>query len=245
MPKFYIYLYYNLLRNDAPWTPDDPDYVGEGTEDRPYLHLQEHELSKLTYFHNHLRKMLNAGNHPKIVVLLEAYNSKEEVQEQETALIQSYGKLCDKTGCLYNLTNGGSGISGHPYTPTIKTRQLLSHSLKGNQHAKGTISEKRIPILAFKDGKIVHRFEFLREAESKGFKPSSVSAALDEKQETAYGFNWMREEDYRVELINLGLSPELLPNFRWEGKFDVGRNSLKNLGSNPNRYCIRDWDSDL
>ena len=196
MSNFILYLYFDLQRNDSPWTSEDPIYVGEGTEDRPYIHLQEHELSKPTYFHNHLRRMLNDGNRPKIVILPEVYATKQDAQSAERELIQSYGKKCNKTGCLYNLSDGGSGIVGHPYQLLAETRQRLSHAMLGNDRAKGTISEKRILIVALWMGQVVHRFNYLREATSKGFKPCSVSAAINGKQQTAYGFKWMREDDY-------------------------------------------------
>ena len=89
----------------------------------------------------------------KVDILSENLN-KEDACELEEFLIELYGKRCDNTGCLANITAGGDGIRDYKfseetlnkirnsrkgYIMSEETKKKISQSLKG-KHKKTSIN---------------------------------------------------------------------------------------------------------
>lgn len=62
--------------------------------------------------------------------------SYDEAKELEIFLINEYGRLDKKTGCLSNLTDGGDGC--HNRIVTLETRKKISNFNKGRKHSEET-----------------------------------------------------------------------------------------------------------
>jgi len=119
--RFYVYA---LRRPDWPdpfyvwkW---QPFYIGKGFGKRMFDHRKEAEKDwylaikpkdiKINIIHKLLNKKLNF-----IEEILFDNLTEQEAFEIEIKLIAKYGKICDGTGCLANLTDGGEGASAKNY----------------------------------------------------------------------------------------------------------------------------------
>ena len=70
----------------------------------------------------------------------------ESACEIEKQLILKYGKLCDNSGILANLTDGGEGTIGYTHTSDSKNKMSISKSKPRKPHSAETIfkiKEKR------------------------------------------------------------------------------------------------------
>ena len=114
MSEYYVYMY---LREDGT-----PYYIGKGKGNRAY---SKHRSG--------MRVKVPAPNRIKLV-----YNNLTEdiAFTKEKELILRYGKLCDNTGILMNITDGGEGSSGRKHTEDSKKK--ISKSLKDNINASGS-----------------------------------------------------------------------------------------------------------
>lgn len=102
--KYYVYVYFDRLTNL-------PMYVGKGHGNRAYKHLALcQRLDRNTRFYNKLRNLLRDGNKPRIEIVASGLSEKTAF-DLEVSLISSYGRL-QNGGVLYNLTDGGEGVSG-------------------------------------------------------------------------------------------------------------------------------------
>ena len=125
-----IYYVYGYIRkySSANGIAGSPYYIGKGKKRRAY---STHKGIKVPKDRSQIKfYALNLTEN-------EAFNL-------ESSLIHTYGKLCDKTGCLYNLTNGGDGSSG--LYKTEKTKKKISASLKGKprpDYVKRKISQAK------------------------------------------------------------------------------------------------------
>ena len=139
--KFYTYLY-----KDADGTPI---YVGKGTKKRAWKHWSGD---------NHLGRTLRKRKEAGTILEPEIYEASNEAEAFacEVALIALYGRADLGTGTLYNLTDGGDGLTGASEDTrkkmsnkasnrppiTEETRKKLSVSLKGKNKGRklGTTS---------------------------------------------------------------------------------------------------------
>ena len=132
---YYVYLYLNT-KEKVDIQIDDitlnyrPIYVGKGKGRRMYLHLTEclNENTKNYLFYNKLSKMLSDGNDPKIIKV-KSFKREVDALNYEIKLIKEFGKIKDG-GYLFNLTDGGDGISGYKHTE--ETKKVLSELKIGN-----------------------------------------------------------------------------------------------------------------
>jgi hypothetical protein len=103
MPGFYTYLW---LREDG-----SPYYVGKGKGMRGFT-SRDHNV----------KCPKNSD-----LIIVQDWLSEEQAFEAEKFFIAYYGRIVDGTGCLRNITEGGTGggtMTGH--THTMETRQKMS-----------------------------------------------------------------------------------------------------------------------
>ena len=102
---FYTYLY--LREDGTPW------YVGKGTWKR--IFSSRHRVPPP----------------PKDRILAEPHTSEDDAFEAEKFLISYYGRKDIGTGCLWNLTDGGEGMSGHVLSEETRAKLLGNKSRTG------------------------------------------------------------------------------------------------------------------
>ena len=112
-PEFYTYTYFY---NDVPI------YVGKGKENR----YRDHFNNK-TRLGNFLCKRLREGL--RLVPDITYFENEKEALDYEIELISFYGRDDTGTGTLFNLTEGGEGISGLIHTE--ETRQKIRDAILG------------------------------------------------------------------------------------------------------------------
>lgn len=111
---FYTYVYYTQA--DA----SIPTYVGKGKGNRAY----RHQKTK-TRFGNHIQSQLRDDVFPIIAKFPQP--SEQAAFDKEVRLIALYGRRDLGTGSLYNMTDGGDGISGLIRTAEHKARISVAH----------------------------------------------------------------------------------------------------------------------
>lgn len=87
---------------------------------------------------NHWKRIVN--KHGYKVSIIKEFTNYEKASLYEIELISYYGKLCDNTGCLINITNGGEGTLG--YKHTYETICKIKNSTK----KRGISDELRIKL---------------------------------------------------------------------------------------------------
>src|SRR5690554_1979662 len=116
---YYVYVYLD------PETRE-PFYVGKGKGERAYSHLKDATDSSNTLpKHNKIRRLKRRLLSPIILI---PYNniSEQEAFQKESSLIAHYGRKDMGTGCLYNMSDGGEGNSGHRYCRDSTVHKLTN-----------------------------------------------------------------------------------------------------------------------
>lgn len=109
--KYLVYRHYTLN--------GDVFYIGiSNNKYRPYYFYNRNNL-----WHKIFKK------HGCKVEIISKNLSKSDACELEEFLIELYGKRCDNTGCLANITAGGDGIRDYKFSE--KTLQKMIDSHKG------------------------------------------------------------------------------------------------------------------
>ena len=99
---FYVYTYRSLTSNNIIW-------VGKGKATRYLDHIKGRSCNRI------LKAHIKRGEKYDIQ-LVEQNMTEQAALKLETQLIKHYGRVCNNTGTLYNLTTGGEGQSGSVYT---------------------------------------------------------------------------------------------------------------------------------
>jgi hypothetical protein len=111
---FTTYIYYDPKSNV-------PRYVGEGTSERPYVHLKKSSNRRL----NNLIKKRRLEGFKMQPRVIEAA-SKADAQEMEMLLIEMLGREDLHTGTLFNLTAGGEGVKARTWKPSPEEKARIS-----------------------------------------------------------------------------------------------------------------------
>jgi hypothetical protein len=135
-----MYYVYGLFIDDA----DVPFYIGKGHGDRALDHLGGREGGNSHKNHTIL-KAQREGKSINVKFLHET-DSEQEAFSLEISEIKKYGRRCDGSGVLTNLTEGGEGPSGYKHTPEqvernrraqLGTKRSEATKLKMSQSHKG------------------------------------------------------------------------------------------------------------
>lgn len=151
-------------------------YIGKGTRDRYKDHLWQC-YDKETYWSRALRKMLDEGVKPDSFIIQDQLTHEESLL-LETELIKKYGKRLNKTGTLYNMSDGGPGPAG--WKMNEAQRERCRNRMLGNNYALGMLhsNETKSKIAATIRGTV-------RSAESNKKKSESLSWQVNEQIEKA------------------------------------------------------------
>lgn len=147
---YFVYIYKNPVTLQ-------PFYVGYGKNDRHLSHLQEAirkpESKQGEHKLNTIRKLL-ATNLEPIIELQQTNLSSINAQELEITLIAKFGRTCDGSGILTNVTRGGTGGSTfHGRTHSLESKTKMrevklgktfteSHKNKLSETAKTKVGDK-------------------------------------------------------------------------------------------------------
>lgn len=113
---FYTYTYF---------IDDTPRYVGKGSKGRFYDHMTPHAKNAWATY---LRRAIEGSR--KVVIDFQVHASDAEAKAFEISLVAKYGRIDLGLGTLFNLTNGGDGVSsGKPLSPEHKA--AMSATTKG------------------------------------------------------------------------------------------------------------------
>ena len=121
---FYVY----QLRLE---TSEEPFYIGKGCKNRVNEHFRPSSLKSNSIKNNIIKKA--QLNNIKIIAEKLHENLEEMFSlDLEINYISMYGKICDNTGILSNLSDGGETSIGYKHSPEI--RQKLSERAKNRTH---------------------------------------------------------------------------------------------------------------
>lgn len=126
------YYVYELIdpRNDEVF------YIGKGNGDRMYRHRSQAFQQRASKHNPHksarIRQIINEGYDLKYNKI--KCSDEHDAYKKEKELIKKYGKRCDGTGCLTNLTEGGEGYTGG-HIPVCQY-DLFGNFIKQHRSAK-------------------------------------------------------------------------------------------------------------
>ena len=103
---FYVYVY----KDPRPTKNLQVVYVGKGTGSRMYSHWRK-KVHKNPAFGAFLAQLRKRELEPVIEVVA-TFENEDDALAEEVRLITQYGRRDIGTGALFNLTDGGEGISG-------------------------------------------------------------------------------------------------------------------------------------
>ena len=135
--KYYVYAYLDSKMEDNISFEDitfkhTPIYIGKGKNNRMFTHLNDRKRHKY-YFYNRLNKMILEENIP-IIIKLKEFDNEEDAINLEIKLIKHLGRK-KSGGLLYNMTDGGDGVSGYVYTDEVKEK-MSKKAIENKNHLK-------------------------------------------------------------------------------------------------------------
>jgi hypothetical protein len=144
----YVYIYFDKTKKDKYTYGSycfeyEPMYVGRGKGSRIDAHTRPSIIKNDIYFHRHLKKLIEN----KIEFCYEKYRDSLTQQEAiilEKELIKGIGKKIDKQGPLYNITDGGEGITGMigPMKGRKHSEESKRKISKNSKHGKPCLGRK-------------------------------------------------------------------------------------------------------
>lgn len=120
MEKYYIYRHIRIDKNE-------PFYIGIGTKSEQDLKYGYYGRASAKHIDNNIWLKIIAKTEWKWEILLES-DDKKFISEKEKEFILLYGRKCDNSGTLANLTLGGE--ENHGYKHTDEAKKKISESQK-------------------------------------------------------------------------------------------------------------------
>lgn len=114
MKKYYVYRHIREDKNEI-------FYIGIGTKSKQDLKCNTYSRAYSKHIDNNIWLKIVAKTNWRFEILFESTNRKE-VEQMEIDLITKYGRICDKSGCLANLTLGGESNLGYKHTEEAKKK---------------------------------------------------------------------------------------------------------------------------
>ena len=173
MKKYYVYQHIREDKNEI-------FYIGIGTKSKQDLKCNTYSRAYSKHIDNNIWLKIVAKTNWKFEILFESDNRKE-VEQMEIKLISKYGRKCDKTGCLANLTLGGESNLGYKHTQ--EAIQKISEKAKrkrGYSNINYTPELKqKLSIIQKEIANKPEKIEYRREL-AKGNSYRSISASLED-----------------------------------------------------------------
>jgi hypothetical protein len=192
--KYYVYAYLdseveeNISFDDIIFT-HRPIYIGKGQSNRMFTHLNDRKRYKY-YFYNKLNKMILEENIPLIVKLKE-FGSEEEAIYLEIKLIKYLGRK-KSGGLLYNMTDGGDGVSGYVYTDNIKEKMSIK-AIENKNHLRLQDYWNKNTILSGENHPMY----------GKKHKQSSIDKMIESKTGTKQSEEWVEKRTAKLRGVPL------------------------------------------
>lgn len=121
MEKYYVYRHIRVDKNE-------PFYIGIGTKSEQDLKYGYYGRASAKHVDNNIWLKIIAKTEWKWEILLES-DDKNFIYEKEKEFILLYGRKCDNSGTLANLTLGGEENRGYKHSE--ETKRKISESQKG------------------------------------------------------------------------------------------------------------------
>lgn len=136
-PGFYVYIYLREYdsKNGKAGTPY---YIGKGSTHRAW---------------DRWGKSMKAPRNEENIIIYKCDLSESEAYEQESLLIEQYGRIDKGTGILRNKTDGGDGSSGHCTAGWLWTDESKEQRKGKGNPAYGKPSSKKQKEIASKTHK--------------------------------------------------------------------------------------------
>ncbi len=137
---YYVYVYCDprrpLIANPHGFT-HEPFYIGYGKGKRSTFHLREARWNTSTNYlkTNKIRKIQQETQQDPTVIIYRSNLDKNEATCLEVDLIAHYGRLCDKSGILTNITIGGDGNSDHLLSEDVQQKRRVGVAKHLRQNA--------------------------------------------------------------------------------------------------------------
>ena len=192
--KYYVYAYLdsrleeNISFEDILFT-HRPIYIGKGKNNRMFTHLNDRKRYKY-YFYNKLNKMILEENIPLIVKLRE-FENEEDAINLEIKLIKHLGRK-KSGGLLYNMTDGGDGVSGYVYTDEAKEK-MSKKAIENKNHIRLQSYWNKNTILSGENHPMF----------GKKHKQSSIDKMIESKTGTKQSEEWIEKRASKLRGIPL------------------------------------------
>lgn len=153
MNEFYIYAYLDPRKpgtfNYGSYNFDyEPFYVGKGSGDRLYHHLNEAKKNRLVknpHKFYRLRKMLSENAQPEIIKYIDNLTEDEAFKIEED-MVKTIGRKDYNEGPLLNVLDGGSG--GTRPSPGLREKWSNQRKSKGNSFYGRKHSQKTLDLIS-------------------------------------------------------------------------------------------------
>ena len=134
MKKYYVYRH---IREDKMET----FYVGIGTRSTQDLKCNTYGRAYAFHRDNIIWIRIVAKTKAAVQILFE-YDTRKEAQDKEVELILQYGRKCDNTGTLANLTLGGEFNKG--YKHSIEAKLKISKKARRKRGYSNVVYDKNL-----------------------------------------------------------------------------------------------------
>lgn len=177
MQRFFVYIFVN--HNTGL-----PVYVGKGCRKRDFQHQSNASLGHKGRLYNWMRKYQKLNNAWPIPFRIAEGMEECKALELEIGLISFFGRADLKTGCLFNLTDGGDGVSGYSFSPHLVKQ--ISEKNTGRKLSPVSIAKRTASVLGSKRSPetikrmslaALNRKKRPPEKQSRGYKMSARSCA--------------------------------------------------------------------
>ena len=121
MEKYYLYRHIRVDKNE-------PFYIGIGTKSEQDLKYGYYGRASAKHVDNNIWLKIIAKTEWRWEILLES-GDRKFISEKEKEFILLYGRKCDNSGTLANLTLGGE--ENHGYKHTDEAKKKISEAQKG------------------------------------------------------------------------------------------------------------------
>lgn len=185
----YLYRHIRLDKNE-------PFYIGVGKHDD-----NKFRRSRARYRRNKIWMSIVAKTKYEVEIMMTDL-SMDEINKKEQEFIKLYGRICDGTGTLSNLSIGGEGVLG------------LYGALNGNF---GRPDMKRRPVYQFDlKGRFVIQYHSITQAANEmRWEKTAIAKAIRklQKTQTYKGYIWEYAEDISEEWIKKWIGKNLVQPF--------------------------------
>ena len=180
----YLYRHIRLDKNE-------PFYIGIGYTSNNYA-LKGRYRASTSKGRNPIWKKIVAKTNYEIEILFEDL-PLDKLAEKEIEFIKLYGKICNGTGTLANITDGGLGTLGSKHNLGRKHSEETKEKIKLKKIGICCNYNKQLrkPVLQFDlEGNFIRKYPSLKSLKNSEFDYTCVGKCCNEKRKTHKKFMW-------------------------------------------------------